>query len=92
MSVPVTKEGKNSKIRIAEVQLQKDDDVSAFGLGAQVKIVLIGEVVELSGATEYTYSKNDVSSYPGRLKLEVDEVSFVKVGEFDGMESDEDEG
>lgn len=92
MAIPVTKEGAKSKVRTAEVQLMKADDVSSCGLGAQVKITLIGEVTELKGIEEYTYSKSDSSVYPGRIKLEVDSVTFQKIGEFDGMESDEDEG
>lgn len=92
MSIPVTTEGKDSKERIAEVDLMKADDVSNIGLGAKVTVTLVGEVVGLRGVEQYKYSDEDISTYPGKLKLEVDSFSVAKVSDFDGIEMEEDEG
>lgn len=92
MTIPVTRGGKNTKERCAEVDLMKADDVSTIGLGAMVTVTLVGEVVGLQGIEEYKYSDNDKSTYPGKIRLEVDKFSVAKVSDFDGMEVEEDEG
>lgn len=92
MAIPVSTEGPNSKERCAQVDLMKADDVTAIGLGAKVRIVLEGEVVALRGVEQMKYSDNKVSTYPGSLQIEVDKFKVTKLGDFDGMEDDEDEG
>lgn len=92
MAVPVSTDGPNSKERSATVDLMKADNVTEINLGAKVRVTLVGEVVGLRGCEQTKYGDGEVSTYPGNLRLEVDSFKIVKLGDFDGMEDDEDEG
>lgn len=90
--VPVTATstlGGKPGVRKAQLDLERDDDVSCCGLGAKVRIIIEGSITELRGVETYEYSSKDKGEYPGKMGLEVDKFKVENIGQFDGMDDDD---
>lgn len=78
----------------ARVDIDKVKKVNDVNLGDEVTLVVTGKVTNLRGPEENLYKdgkgKERKSTYPGSMEIEISEMKVSAVGEFDGLEEDDD--
>lgn len=84
----------DDKTLTARVDIDKVRKVNDVNLGDTVTLTIKGKVRSMRGPDESVY-KNDKgkeikSVYPGSLEIEISDMRIGSVGEFDGLEEDDD--